>query len=107
MAKVKKIATWKRVFAEEIPNINRYRDAMRSLIAAQTTGERVDKAQELHDYHKDLLHNALESKLYISDSMKETEHKLNFILNIQDNARRNFWQHADADLLGGDAKIPE
>jgi hypothetical protein len=100
--KPKKLPLYKRVIVEQMGNINRYRGSIRRLIAARENGdaEKEAKAQEEYEYHRGILHNALESQFYFKGNSTA------YILSQQDYSRMNYWRMVEEDLLGGDVKTP-
>lgn len=96
--KAKKPPIYKKVFNDHLGTVNRYRDALRRLIAAQITGQNVEKAKDEMEYHKAILHNALESAFYVKEGSSD------YILNVvQPYARQHFWDMVERNLIGGDA----
>ena len=95
--------TYQRVFREELGNVNRYRAALRKMIAAQEMGEGVDvtEAKESLEYNKGILHKAFEDVLE-----KQRGGKEGYIRVIQEFGRNNFWMLVEKNLIGGDAELP-
>ena len=99
--KKKPLSIYKQVFAQQLGNVNRYRAALRKMIAAQEMGTEADatEAKESLEYNKGILHNALESEFY----MKEDNE---FVRNVQNYSRERFWRMCEDNLIGGDAELP-